>query len=297
MRTLAAGVAGVLGAVGVPKAEAPCTGVAGRPAQVSGPLREPQAGTQQVARENHLGFCLSPDSTRTSGPPHQRPHGHLLTRLPVSMRCPGRRGGGEEPPVQVPRNPGLGAAAAHGPNWESSFLQSPRPPPPPQALQPALCPATEFPLKPLEVAPGRPQKPQETTLGKDGTRRPSAHPQSGDHGPQDPRSPRPSHSFHNTGSQGDCPPRNEMPGLRRTTLPAEPPISGRALPAHAEGGEGPSGVWAARLQRERLRRLWDTGWGRLRGCGGKLKAEQGSVSSARGAELSGSRESRAHGSW
>ena len=80
------------------------------------------------------------------------------------------------------------------------------------------------------------------------------------------------------------------------TLPAELPISGQALPAHAEGGEGPNGVWAARLQHERLRRLRDTGWGRLRGCGGKLEAEQGSVSLAQGAELSASRESRAHGS-
>ena len=117
-----------------------------------------------------------------------------------------------------------------------------------------------------------------------------------EHGPQDPRSSRPSHSFHNTGSQGDSLPRNEMPGFRITTLPAELPISGRALPAHAEGGEGPSVVWVARLQRERLRRLRDTGWGCLRGCGGKLEAEKGSVSSARGAELSGSRESRARGS-
>ena len=102
--------------------------------------------------------------------------------------------------------------------------------------------------------------------------------------------------FRNTGSQGDSLPRNEMSGLRITTLPAELPNSGWTLPAHAEGGEGPSRVWAAHLHRERPRHLQDTGWGCLRGRRGKLVAEQASVSSAQGTGLSGSRESHAHGS-
>ena len=196
-----------------------------------------------------------------------------------------------------PHEPGLGAAAAHGPSPESSFLQSPLPPPLPQALQPALCPTTEFLYKLLDMAPGRPQKPQETAFREDSTRRPSAHPQSGPwsaalrtralQGPV---------TFHDIGSQGDSLLRNEMSGLRITTLPAEPPNSGRTLPAHAEGGEGPNGVWAAHLHCERPRHLQDTGWGCLQGRRGKLVAEQASVSSAQGTGLSGSRDSRAHGS-
>lgn len=99
VRMLPAGVAGAAGAGGVPRARAPCMGVVGRPAQVSRPLREPQAGTQQVTQENHLGLCLSPNSTQNSGPPCQCPHGHLLTCFRVSTRCPGV---GEDPPVRVP---------------------------------------------------------------------------------------------------------------------------------------------------------------------------------------------------
>lgn len=69
-------------------------GVVGRPAQVSGPLREPQAGTQQVTQENRLGLCLSPSSTQNSGPPCQASPQASPDLLRVSTRCPGV---GEEP--------------------------------------------------------------------------------------------------------------------------------------------------------------------------------------------------------